>query len=381
MPGVEVAEPRTAARPRWRQDDDEGVPGSGHAHVRQAAPFGLRCGGSPCALLRRQDVVQDGNAPGVPAEDVRVEADGPPIERIVQVEVVRAGFDANVPDPGPPHVVKVRRDHNRPLQTLCAVVGQHVHGIAAGDHRLQIQLRGRRILEPEQEPGERRRLVLRCAMVLVLDREMEKGIQVALALGGGDGVRPPGGHDRADADVVEHPRQDLHRRLRHRLAAQVGDAGHDGIVGHRPVPFPFPGCQPAQPVRKPLFRLLAGAQGPDFCRGKGVGGIVQPAQARPCKAHFRRFQEPGQGNLHGHPTQAQCSGNFLDVAVGRGEHRDVAVGDGPHFARLRVAHPMPGADEFRDGERQCAGLYLTFPLRERPAHHRRRPVDFGALRR
>ena len=159
--------------------------------------------------------------------------------------------------------------------------------------------------------------MLRRAVVLVLDCQIEEGIEVALALSGGDRIRSPGGRDPSYADIVEHSRDDLDRGLGNRLAAQMRDARYDRIVGLGPAPVPLFSLEPAKPVCEPDFRLLTGTQDSDFGRGDGVGGVVQAAQARSCKAHLGHLEKPGQGHLHGHASFAQRLRDGLHVAVGR----------------------------------------------------------------
>ena len=158
------------------------------------------------------------------------------------------------------------------------------------------------------------------------------------------------------------------------------DARYDRIVGLGPAPVLFLSLEPAKPVCEPNFRLLTGAQNPDFGRGDGVGGIVQAAQARSCKAHLGRLEKPDHGHLHGYALFAQRFRDGLHVTVGRGEHRNIAEGDSPRFSRLRVVHSLSGSLEFENSECQSVCLLRYFPRPwEGPTHYRWRVVSLRAL--
>ena len=108
-------------------------------------------------------------------------------------------------------VVEIRADHHRPFQAFGAVVGEHVDGVAAGHHRLQIQTRGSRLLQPEQKSGQRSGIVVDGGVLFVLLGQVEEGVEILLSLRGTDVVRPPGSDDAADVRFVQHPGDDLHR--------------------------------------------------------------------------------------------------------------------------------------------------------------------------
>ena len=146
---------------------------------------------------------------------------------------------------------EVGRDHDWSFETLRAVVGQDVHRVATGDHRLEIERRRRWVIKPDEEAGQGRRLMLGGAVGLVRDGEVERCIEVTLALCGPDCVRSPNRRDRSDTDVVEHPGDNFDRGLRDRLRAQPRDARDDWVFRFTPAPIILIGRKPPQPVGEP----------------------------------------------------------------------------------------------------------------------------------
>ena len=185
--------------PGWRRHDEQ-VARAAHADVGEPARFRRALPLALPRLLGSGDPVEDRYTRRMATEDLWPVPHDALRERRFHIEGAGRRLDSCVPEPLPPRVVEVGGDHHRPLEALRLVVGQHMHGVAAGEHGLQVEFGRARVLEPEEEAGQGGGLVLRDAVALVLDSKVQEGIQVPKPLRG--------------LEVYQDPRQSPPREAR-----------------------------------------------------------------------------------------------------------------------------------------------------------------------
>ena len=67
-------------------------------------------------------------------------------------------------------------------------------------------------------------------MLLVLDGEVQQGVEVPLTLGGAEFVGPPGRDDAPDVGFVQNPGDGLHRGAQRALGAHLVQTPDDGMI-------------------------------------------------------------------------------------------------------------------------------------------------------
>ena len=247
-----------------------------------------------------------------------------------------------------------------------------MHGIALSDHRLQVELCGAGLLQPEQKAGQRGRLLQASAMPLVGHRQIEERIQIALALTRGGLIRSPGRHHRARVRLIERAGNDLYRRAMLNIVSQRGQPSENGVVRLRPAARVTARREVSQPMREPVFRLQATGQRQHLGRGNGIAGIVHPLQTSPRQRNFGGIQQTLQRKAHRNPAEPQRSSQIRRLLVRSGEHRNVRPHHLPRDLWIfRVCHERACADEIqhRRGERKllCLAIFTV----HKPALHGR----------
>ena len=195
------------------------------------------------------------------------------------------------------------------------------------------------------------------AVGLVRDGEVEKCIEVTLALCGSDCVRSPTRRDRSDTDVVST-----------RATISTGDCvtvcarnrAMRETIGSPASPQRRSSSSAASPLSRSASQCSGSSQAPSARNSAEASvseGSFQSTQTGPRQAHLGHFEKAGERHLHGHAALARRARDGLHMVIGRARHRDIAVSDGTGFVRLRVVHREPRLDKIRDGPGQCVGLF------------------------
>ena len=305
------------------------------------------------------------DAARTPTKQIRPPPHGASGQRVEDVEALHL-HHPGFPETVHLFVVEVRQDDHRPLEPFRAVIGQDVHGVAGGDDRLQVEFRGARLLEPEQEAGQAGGFVLGRAVLLVEDREVEQRVEIPLALRGFDAVGSPGGHRLADAHVVEHADHGLEGRQRRGGPTQRSQAPHDRLSA---VPVPaFPAVrEPGEAVREPRLRGVAPGERHHLRDGQRVAVVVQATQARPRESDLGDGEEAAHGHLHGNALTPQRARDPLHARVRPGEYGDIAVAHRADCPALGVHDGMAAFNKIGDSGRQGGEALVEAVARKGPA--------------
>ena len=292
----------------------------------------------------------------------------------------REQLDARHPQGRAFLVIEVRGHHDRPFQPLGAVIGEHGHRVAAGDDGLQIERRGVGRFQPEQEPGERGGGAQGFAMRLISRRQAQERIEVALPLGGGDGIRPPSRHDLPQPGLIDHAARHFERALRQRFVSECPQAADDRVRG-APLPRRFAVRQPLEPLRQPSLRRRPIGEGHHLGDGQRVARIVHAAQAGARQGHLGHLAQSVERHLHRHAAAAQSAGDGLHVVVGARQHRNVAEAQGAWCVRVGIDDVRGARHQLRHALRERLGGIVLAAPGETPMRHRRVRQTFVALRR
>ena len=266
------------------------------------------------------------------------------------------------------------------------MVGQHLDGVH-GRSGHGVELVARKVLQPEQQARQGRRIPGGEALVFVLLRQRDEPVQVGQADARAIGILLP----LQDAACEPAAGDDeFHRlpRCQHRsLVAQAPQRLENDVwllAVERSFLPPLrwlARCQPRQPVRQPAFRLSTVGKRHDFCCGQGVVVVVQASNAREREHRLGSGQQAGLLCRAGDSGILQSCRDGCHGVVGPSENGNVG---GAHLAQLpglRIHRLIVRCEQLADARRQGRISLLGVAAVQQPVRDGDGVVDLGTLRR